>query len=65
MKDDPEKRRPDLTLARTKLGWTPKVHLPELVAMMVDADLEQVRREIELERIRSAGSGIWRTPRRS
>ena len=53
----------DATLARTKLGWEPKVQLRELVAMMVDADLEQVRREIELERVRSTGSGIWKSPR--
>ena len=36
----------DSTKARTKLGWTPKVSFPELIAMMVDADLERVRREI-------------------
>lgn len=27
--DDPRKRRPDITLAREKLGWTPKVSLEE------------------------------------
>ena len=32
--------------ARSKLGWTPKVPFAELIAMMVDADLERVRREI-------------------
>jgi GDPmannose 4,6-dehydratase len=53
----------DATQARAKLGWRPEVQLPDLVAMMVDADLEQVRREIELERIRTAGSGIWKSPR--
>jgi GDPmannose 4,6-dehydratase len=42
----------DATRARTQLGWTPKVGLPELVAMMVDADLERVRHELEMERIR-------------
>jgi UDP-glucuronate decarboxylase len=25
--DDPKQRRPDITLAREQLGWTPKVHL--------------------------------------
>jgi GDPmannose 4,6-dehydratase len=52
----------DATSARTKLGWEPEVTLQELIAMMVDADLEQVRREIQLERIRSAASGIWKKP---
>lgn len=28
-KDDPKQRRPDITLARTKLGWEPKVPLEE------------------------------------
>ena len=27
--DDPKQRRPDITLARTKLGWEPKVQLEE------------------------------------
>ena len=27
--DDPKQRRPDITLARTKLGWEPKVQLQE------------------------------------
>jgi GDPmannose 4,6-dehydratase len=36
----------DATKARQKLGWTPKVSFKQLVHMMVDADLELVRREI-------------------
>jgi len=47
---DPEFLRPvdvnvlygDPTKARTVLGWEPKVRFAELVAMMVDADLEHV-----------------------
>jgi GDPmannose 4,6-dehydratase len=35
----------DPTKARTKMGWTPKVDFPGLVAMMVDADLELMERE--------------------
>ena len=31
----------DSSLAREKLGWTPTVTLPELVRMMVDADLQE------------------------
>jgi GDPmannose 4,6-dehydratase len=38
--------RGDATKARNVLGWRPKVSFPELVRMMVDADLERVRREI-------------------
>jgi GDPmannose 4,6-dehydratase len=34
----------DPSRARTELGWTPTVGFPELVAMMVDADLERLRR---------------------
>jgi len=33
----------DATKARTVLGWEPKVSFPELVSMMVDADLERTR----------------------
>lgn len=32
----------DPSKARRELGWTPKVAFPELVAMMVDADLERL-----------------------
>jgi GDPmannose 4,6-dehydratase len=35
----------DPTKAKKKLGWVPKVGFDELVAMMVDADLEQAERE--------------------
>jgi GDPmannose 4,6-dehydratase len=40
----------DATRARKELGWEPQVRFPELVAMMVDADLRRVRREIEFEK---------------
>ncbi len=51
VKQDPRFFRPaevelligDSTKARTKLGWTPNVSFPELVAMMVDADLAEQR----------------------
>jgi GDPmannose 4,6-dehydratase len=33
----------DATKAFEKLGWSPKVRFPELVRMMVDADLERCR----------------------
>jgi len=33
----------DATKARAKLGWLPKVRFPELVQMMIDADLDRCR----------------------
>ncbi|MCD6638992.1 MAG: GDP-mannose 4,6-dehydratase, partial [Nocardioides sp.] len=33
----------DASKARDKLGWTPTVSFPELVAMMVDADIAAVK----------------------
>ena len=37
----------DATKAKEKLGWEPKVGFKELVHMMVDADMENVRRDVE------------------
>jgi len=34
----------DASKARTVLGWEPKTTLPELVHLMVQADLEKVKR---------------------
>ncbi len=36
--------RGDASKAREKLGWKPKVTFPQLVKMMVDADLEDMKR---------------------
>lgn len=36
----------DASKARTQLGWVPQVSFEQLVRMMVDADLERVRREL-------------------
>src|SRR5439155_17628272 len=33
----------DATRAREQLGWSPRVRFPELVAMMVDADVADLR----------------------
>ena len=33
----------DASYARKKLGWKPTVTFPDLVRMMVEADIEQVR----------------------
>lgn len=38
--------RGDAAKARRVLGWAPTVTLPELVRMMISADLERVRREL-------------------
>jgi len=38
----------DATKARTKLGWEPTVTFEELIQMMVDADLELLKRENNL-----------------
>jgi len=43
----------DPAKAKKQLGWEPKVRFEELVKLMVDADLEMVRRDIE-------GSGAGR-----
>jgi dTDP-glucose 4,6-dehydratase len=40
-KDDPRKRRPDITRARTMLGWEPKVALREGLALTIEWFKEQ------------------------
>ena len=39
----------DATKARTELGWEPKVKFPELVKMMVEADLALAEKEFKLK----------------
>nr|HPI91268.1 GDP-mannose 4,6-dehydratase [Spirochaetota bacterium] len=39
----------DPSKAKEKLGWEPKVSLPELVKMMVATDLEIARRDVHLQ----------------
>jgi GDPmannose 4,6-dehydratase len=39
----------DPTKAKTKLGWEPKVKLPELVKMMMEHDMELAERELHLK----------------
>jgi len=39
----------DPSKAKIKLGWEPKVQLPELVKMMMKYDLEQAEREVHLK----------------
>ncbi len=45
----------DASKARRKLAWAPKIGFDELVAMMVDHDLELARQEATL---RDAGHDI-------
>ncbi len=40
----------DPTKAKEKLGWTPKVQLPELTRMMVAADLKRADKELYLKK---------------
>jgi UDP-glucuronate decarboxylase len=35
-KDDPMQRRPDITLARTRLGWSPTIPLREGLKRTID-----------------------------
>ena len=44
----------DASKARRILGWTPTVTFPQLVAMMVDADMARVQLELDLAAIRNA-----------
>ena len=43
-KDDPKQRRPDITLAKAKLGWEPKVPLSEGLKKTIAYFDEQLRR---------------------
>jgi GDPmannose 4,6-dehydratase len=50
--------RGDSSKARRVLGWTPKVSFAELIRMMVDADLERVRREAGVCNGSQGGPGV-------
>ena len=43
-KDDPARRCPDISLARTELGWEPRVDLPEGIERTIAYFAEMVRR---------------------
>jgi GDPmannose 4,6-dehydratase len=38
--------RGDSLKARTELGWSPRVHLPELVEMMVYFDMKRLEGQV-------------------
>ena len=52
----------DATKARTRLGWEPKVTFPELVALMVDHDLQLANEErtVRDSRVQGAKRTHWR-----
>jgi GDPmannose 4,6-dehydratase len=50
----------DPAKAKKQLGWEPKVRFQELVKLMVDADLEMVRRDIE-----GSGAGRAKQPEKA
>jgi UDP-glucuronate decarboxylase len=40
--DDPVRRRPDISLAKARLGWTPKIALREGLAMTIEHFREEL-----------------------
>ena len=52
----------DSSKARTKLGWKPKVTFKELAKMMVDHDVEEVRKQLFGEKNPSAGDPEKKIP---
>ena len=44
--DDPKQRQPDITLAREKLGWEPKIRLDEGLTRMISFFERQLKQEI-------------------
>ena len=45
--DDPTQRRPDITLAKTKLGWEPKIQLSEGLDKTIEYFADKVVRSKE------------------
>ena len=43
--DDPKVRQPDITLAKKKLGWTPKVSLRDGLAKTIEYFRQRLGRE--------------------
>ncbi|HVU25567.1 MAG TPA: GDP-mannose 4,6-dehydratase, partial [Opitutus sp.] len=41
----------DAAKARKQLGWEPKVRFKDLVRIMVEADLELAKRELQISRL--------------
>ncbi len=51
----------DASKAREKLGWEPQVSFEELVRLMVDADMDALRRGIRYPEHHEATAGSWPT----
>jgi UDP-glucuronate decarboxylase len=47
--DDPRRRKPDITLARTRLGWEPTVPLREGLRLTIDDFRSRIKEEQKLE----------------
>ena len=45
--DDPKKRQPDISLAREKLDWTPRVKLEDGLKPTIDYFREEVKNLIQ------------------
>ena len=46
--DDPKLRRPDITRARTLLGWEPKINLQEGLRLSLDYFRKAVQAQVQL-----------------
>ncbi|KAG2388521.1 hypothetical protein C9374_000685 [Naegleria lovaniensis] len=46
--DDPKVRKPDITKAKTLIGWEPKVHLDEGLALTIEDFSRRVKEEVDL-----------------
>jgi UDP-glucuronate decarboxylase len=42
--DDPKQRKPDITLARAKLGWLPKIEIDEGLKRTIDYFAAHIQR---------------------
>jgi dTDP-D-glucose 4,6-dehydratase len=63
--DDPSRRRPDITKAKTLLGWEPRVALRDGLVPMVDDFRKRLRisDQIAEERARSAANSAEKSVR--
>lgn len=48
--DDPERRKPDISLANTTLGWSPKVNLEQGLTKAIDYFESLLRSSLKEER---------------
>ena len=43
--DDPKQRKPDISKAKSKLGWEPKIKLEEMISEMIEEDKINAKKE--------------------